>query len=179
MRTPGRCLYQPSNVDQVPTEDEYQAIARQFGLFLRRAYHFHQDLQLHADGPHLERAAYLTLSRIATDGPVRLSALANGLCVDPSTISRQVAALEAAGLVCRTRDLSDRRASLVAVTDKGVEVCAHHRDKWLAALRELLVDWTPAERQEFARLFARLNEAIAGNSSLIGHGERGPERENA
>ena len=57
MRTPGRCLYQPSNVDQVPTEDEYQAIARQFGLFLRRAYHFHQDLQLHADGPHLERAA--------------------------------------------------------------------------------------------------------------------------
>jgi hypothetical protein len=34
---------------------------------------------------------------------------------------------------------------------------------WLAGLRELLADWTGAERQEFARLFARLNEAMQRN----------------
>jgi len=160
-------------------EDELQAIVRQFGLFFRRAYRFYQGLHLHDEGPHLERAAYQALSRIASDGPVRLSALAQDLCVDLSTVSRQVATLESAGLVRRTPDLSDRRASLIEATQTGAEVFARHRDKWLAALRDLLADWTPAERQEFARLFARLNDAIAGTAPGVGHGERGTGQESA
>jgi DNA-binding MarR family transcriptional regulator len=106
------------------------------------------------------------LGRVTTGGPGRLSALAGDLCVDLSTVSRQVAALEAAGLVRRTTDPTDRRASLVEATETGAEVYARNREKWLAALRKLLGDWTAGERQEFARLFARLNDAMETNNAM-------------
>ncbi len=143
------------------SDDEYQAIGRQLGLFFRRADRFHQSIQLDACGRPLERAAYGVLARIVSGEPAaRLSALAADLCVDLSTVSRQVAALEAAGLVRRTPDPTDRRASLIEATETGAEVFARNREKWLGALRGLLADWTLAERQEFARLFARLNDAM-------------------
>ena len=147
-------------------DDEIMAIGRQLGLFFRRAERFHQGIQLDAGGRPLERAAYGVLGRIATGGPGRLSTLAGDLCVDLSTVSRQVAALEAAGLVRRATDPTDRRASLIETTETGAEVYARNREKWLAALRTLVADWTPAERQEFARLFARLNDAMEPHNAM-------------
>src|SRR4051794_41032701 len=145
------------------TDDECLAIGRQFGLFFRRAERFYHGIHLDVAGRPLERAAYGLLGRIASGGPERLSQLATSMCVDLSTVSRQVAALEAAGLVRRTPDPTDRRASLIEATDTGAEVFAQNREKWLGALRNLLCDWTAAERQEFARLFARLNQAMDTN----------------
>jgi DNA-binding MarR family transcriptional regulator len=147
------------------TDDEYLAIGRQFGRFFRRAERFHQSINLDVAGRPLERAAYGLLGRIAGGGPARLSVLATDMSVDLSTVSRQVAALEAAGLVRRTPDPTDRRASLIEATETGADVFVHNRSKWLAALRELLGDWTSAERQEFARLFARLNEAMENGTT--------------
>ncbi|GII21404.1 MarR family transcriptional regulator [Planosporangium mesophilum] len=146
------------------TDDEYIAIGQQFGLFFRRAERLYQAAHLDAPGPSLERAAYGVLARIAGGGPQRLSTLASGLCVDPSTVSRQVAALEAAALVRRTQDPTDRRASLIEATATGMDVFVAHRNTWLGALKGLLADWTSAERREFARLFARLTEAMEKNS---------------
>jgi DNA-binding MarR family transcriptional regulator len=142
-------------------DDEYVAIGRQFGLFFRRADRFYQSLRATSDQPHLDRATYHVLGRIAGGGPARLSTLADDLTVDLSTVSRQVAALETAGLVRRTRDPDDRRASLIEATGAGSALFQRLRANWLAALRELMADWTPDERQEFARLFTRLNEAFA------------------
>src|SRR3954451_13952032 len=147
----------------VDDQDDIIAIGRQIGLFFRRAERFHHDVHLDHAGKPLERAAYGVLGRIASGGPERLSTLAKDICVDLSTISRQVAALEAAGLVRRTPDPGDRRASLIEATQTGAEVFAQNREKWLGALRDLLCDWTAAERQEFARLFARLNQAMDTN----------------
>jgi DNA-binding MarR family transcriptional regulator len=144
-------------------DDEILAIGREIGLFFRRAERFHHAMHLGHAGRPLERAAYGVLARIASGGPERLSTLAKDLCVDLSTVSRQVAALEAVGLVRRTPDPSDRRASLIEATETGAEVFARNRQKWLGALGELLSDWTAAERQEFARLFARLNDAMDTN----------------
>lgn len=160
--------------------DEYVGIGREFGRFMRSMHHFQQTLHAHVPDRHLDRAAYMILGRIAGGGPVRLSALAGELCVDPSTVSRQVAALEAAGLLVRTPDPKDRRASLIAASPAGAEVFASNRARWIGALRELLADWTPAERREFARLFARLNEAIlarAPASGSAGAGTGGTGRE--
>jgi DNA-binding MarR family transcriptional regulator len=142
-------------------DDEYMQIGRQFGLFLRRADRFYCDLK-GAQGFGLDRAGYMLLGRIVTGGPARLSVLAEDLAVDLSTVSRQVAALEAAGLVARTTDLADRRASVIQATEDGTETYQRNKTIWLTALKELLEDWTPAERTEFARLFARFNEAMAG-----------------
>jgi DNA-binding MarR family transcriptional regulator len=93
-----------------------------------------------------------------------LSVLAEDMGLDLSTISRQVAALEGASLVARTTDAADRRASVIAATELGDQVFTRNRDIWQAALRELLADWTPTERSEFARLFGRLNESIAAHA---------------
>jgi DNA-binding MarR family transcriptional regulator len=148
-----------------PDTDEYAAIGRHLGSFFRRADRFYHSIEFDPPARPLERAAYYLLGRIASTGPVRLSVLAHEQCLDLSTVSRQVAALEAAGLVRRTQDPSDRRASLIGATESGAEVFARNRDKWLAALKELVGDWTPAERREFARLFGRLNDAIMTRSA--------------
>ena len=141
--------------------DDYVEIGRQFGIFLRRADRYYASLKAPPDGLDLERGAYLLLSRIAGGGPARLSALADDVSLDLSTVSRQVGALEAAGLVARAPDPTDRRAVLIKATPTGHEVFARNQELWQSALRDLLADWTPRERTEFTRLFARLNETIA------------------
>jgi len=143
------------------TDDAYAEIGRQFGVFLRRADRFYADLRLGPDGLDLDRSAYLLLGRVVAVGPTRLSALADGLSLDLSTISRQVHALEAAELVGRTTESTDRRASLIAATDRGREIFERNRAVQQAALRDLLSDWTDAERDEFARLLTRFNDTIA------------------
>ena len=50
----------------------------------------------------------------------------------------------------------------------GHEVLGRNRERWHAALRELLADWNPAERAEFARLFGRFNEAMARREKETG-----------
>ena len=144
--------------------DDYVQIARQFGLFLRRADRFSVELKSEHAGLDLDRAAYSLLGRIVMDGPARLSVLADDTSLDLSTVSRQVASLEAARFVARTTDTADRRASVIAATDEGSEVYLRNREVWLAALRDLLADWSPEERSEFARLFTRLNDTIAAQA---------------
>jgi DNA-binding MarR family transcriptional regulator len=123
---------------------------------------FYQRLALE---PALDRAVHLLLVRIVTGGPARLSALAEDQMLDLSTVSRQIAVLESAGYVSRTPDPADRRASVIAATEVGAEVFRRNRVVWLAAIRDLFSDWTPAERAEFARLLGRLNESIATRAS--------------
>ncbi|MER7275770.1 MarR family transcriptional regulator [Dactylosporangium sp. NPDC000244] len=142
-------------------DSEHAAIGRQVGRFIRLSERLFATLKWNDAGRGLERPAYVLLSRIAVDGPFRLSALAAEVSLDLSTVSRQVAALESAGLIGRAQDPSDKRASLVEVTDLGREVFAENRDRWLSIWRELLADWTPEQRAEFAALFTRLNESIA------------------
>ncbi|MEV6923621.1 MarR family transcriptional regulator [Dactylosporangium sp. NPDC051485] len=142
-------------------DDEHAAIGRQVGRFIRLSERLFATLKWNEAGRGLERPAYVLLSRVAVDGPFRLSALATDVSLDLSTVSRQVAALESAGLVRRFQDPSDKRASLVEVTDVGREVFAENRDRWLAIWRELLAEWEPRQRQEFAALFTRLNESIS------------------
>jgi DNA-binding MarR family transcriptional regulator len=142
-------------------DDAYAKIGRQFGVFLRRADRFYADLRLGPDGLDLDRAAYLLLGSIVASGPTRLSTLAEGLRLDLSTVSRQVHTLEAAGLVVRTTESTDRRASRIAASDRGREIYHRNRAVQQAALRDLLSDWTNAERDEFARLLTRFNDTIA------------------
>jgi DNA-binding MarR family transcriptional regulator len=144
----------------VEDDDEYGPIAREVGLFLRR---WLRTFDKRADSSGLDRTAYMLLGRISTDGPARLSRLAGDMCVDLSVVSRQVAALEAAGLVKREHDPADRRASVITTTDLGADYFNRKREHFRALLRTLLADWTPAERAEFARLMGRFNGAMAAH----------------
>ncbi|WP_432984940.1 MarR family winged helix-turn-helix transcriptional regulator [Dactylosporangium sp. CA-233914] len=146
---------------QTAEDSEHAAIGRQVGRFIRLSERLFATLKWTEAGRGLERPAYVLLNRIAVDGPFRLSALAVEVSLDLSTVSRQVTALESAGLVARLPDPSDKRASLVEVTDLGREVFAENRERWLVIWQELLAGWAPDERRLFAELFTRLNASIA------------------
>jgi DNA-binding MarR family transcriptional regulator len=143
-------------------DSAYATIAHELGMFMRRAMRMH-DRRNDPHGYGLDRAAYHLLGRLVTEGPKRLSTLAADMCVDLSVVSRQVAALEVAGLVTRTADPVDRRASLIAATDTGLKLFQRKREQFVALLREVLADWTPEERAELAHLMGRFNGAMAAH----------------
>ncbi len=71
-------------------------------------------------------SGYLLISRLAVDGPIRSSDLAEKVQADPSTVSRQVAALVRDGYVERRADPMDGRASLLVITERGRQFHAEH-----------------------------------------------------
>jgi DNA-binding MarR family transcriptional regulator len=70
-------------------------------------------------GSGLTPSQLSALGVIARQGPIRLSELAEIESVNPTMLSRVVAALDEAGLVRRRTDPEDRRAGLLEVTANG------------------------------------------------------------
>lgn len=79
-------------------------------------------------------AQWRTLSILRNDGPLRLGALATASRVTQPGMTRLVGQLADAGLVTRTADADDSRATVVAVTDDGLRAL----DAWLVQLRDAL-----------------------------------------
>ena len=145
-------------------------IERQLTLLLRRVQHMHA--MAAPDGAEVDRSGYGILSRIADAGPQRLSALAVTFGLDPSTITRQVQALEASGLLRRTPDPRDRRASLLELTDAGHDLLASLRHRRIEALRGAMATWSPDEQHTFGRLLQDFNDAV-GRTVVTGNGTNG------
>jgi DNA-binding MarR family transcriptional regulator len=100
------------------------------------------------------------LSWLADEGPVRASAMVERFNIDKGAISRQLQHLDELGLVVRTPDPADGRASLVAASDdarRRLADVAEHRRKWLD---EQLGDWSAEELERFATTLERYNRAL-------------------
>lgn len=78
------------------------------------------------------------LLTIAADGPRRVGTLADDLGVNQSNASRIVDRLVSQGLVHRTRDREDGRASLVDLTREGHDVLDAVGEHRLAALLDVV-----------------------------------------
>jgi DNA-binding MarR family transcriptional regulator len=72
-----------------------------------------------ARGSGLTSSQLSALGVVARQGPLRLSELSEIESVNPTMLSRVVAALDDAGLVRRRPDPEDRRAGLLEVTANG------------------------------------------------------------
>ncbi len=110
----------------------------------------------------LERSAYLILRLLASDatGSQSVNEIAERLRLDASTVTRQVIAIEAVGLVTRRRDPDDGRSTIVEPTPSGLAALASTRATRAAVYDEVLADWSPQDRRELARLLARLNHSL-------------------
>lgn len=115
----------------------------------------------------VDPSSAMVLSRLEDLGPVRLSALAQVLCLDISTVSRQVPVLERHGWVTRHRDPEDQRAQLFDLTDAGRAVLAEVRRSRVDVLRRLLPDWTEKELAAFAAQLHRFNTDVTTNRQAI------------
>ncbi|MGO1318326.1 MAG: MarR family winged helix-turn-helix transcriptional regulator [Cellulomonadaceae bacterium] len=90
------------------------------------------------------------------DGPRRLSDVATALDVAPRSVTAKVDAAEAAGLVRRRPDPSDRRATLVELSDAGRTALGAARRARGVRAQSLLVDLDAAEQRELLRLLTKI-----------------------
>jgi DNA-binding MarR family transcriptional regulator len=132
---------------------------------LFRIFRGSQGTRLHrlasrAAGVELDRAGFGALVALG-DEHMRLSDLATRQGLDISTVSRRVAQLEAGGLVERTADPADRRASVVSLTERGREVVASISELRRELLESVVADWPERDRREFARLLGRFAEDMS------------------
>jgi DNA-binding MarR family transcriptional regulator len=121
----------------------------------------------HASQHAVDASGAAILARLDELGPCRLSTLAGVLCLDISTVSRQVPALERSGWVARERDPEDHRAQLLDLTAEGRTVLADVRRSRADVLARLLPDWTEDELTAFAAQLHRFNHDVTSNRSAV------------
>ena len=108
----------------------------------------------------LDRAAYVILRRLQADGPLNVSALADALNLDGSTVTRQLTTLENDGLIERRRDPSDGRGTVVEATSKGLTQVDAVSEARRELYRQCLADYSEADREELATTLERFNGAL-------------------
>jgi len=135
-----------------------QQIEQQMTVLLRRVQRIH--LSTSSGEVSLERSSYGIMCKLADEGPQRLGALATAFGLDPSTITRQVQALEEADLAVRETDPTDRRASILDLTDNGREILDRTRSYRRERLFQAMGDWADDERTQFGRLLEKFNHAL-------------------
>ena len=134
----------------------YDVVERELGVIYRRAAATSRAMSREVH-PDLEPSAYGLLVRIDDLPSIRLTDLAAYFGVNKSSVSRQVAQLEQLGLVGRTGDPSDRRASGLTLTTDGKSRLEAARAARRARLRGLLGTWADADVAELGQLLQRYN----------------------
>ena len=92
-----------------------------------------------------------------------LGALAARESVQPPSMTRIVAALEALGHVARVVDPADRRVARVTLTDSGRDVLQRSRSLKNAFLADQLRRLSPGERHGVGELTVLLERLVAGD----------------
>ncbi len=103
------------------------------------------------------------LAHLYRSGPGTPSAMAAALHVQPQSLTRTLAALQADGYVTRRRDEADGRQYRIELTRSGFEAMARdvdHRDAWL---RERMATELNDTEREVLRLAATLLDRLAGD----------------
>jgi DNA-binding MarR family transcriptional regulator len=108
----------------------------------------------------LDRAAYVILRRLQSDGPLNVSALADALNLDGSTVTRQLTTLENDGLIERRRDPADGRGTVVDATPKGLAQVDAVAEARRMLYQQVLSDYSPADREQLAATLERFNGAL-------------------
>ncbi|WP_226363805.1 MarR family winged helix-turn-helix transcriptional regulator [Pseudonocardia abyssalis] len=96
------------------------------------------------------------LGTLLRAGPLRLGDLADALRIAPRSATEVVDALEGGGLVERGPDPADRRATLVAPTERGREVGDAIRAARAAEAESVFRPLSEADRAHLARILRTL-----------------------
>jgi DNA-binding MarR family transcriptional regulator len=124
----------------------------------------------------VDRAAIMLIKQLVILGPSRSSALAAAVHSDPSTVSRQTAALVRDGLVERRADPDDGRASVLVPTEAGLKLLEEQRKRIGLALARVVRQWPHEDVDEFVELLERFAVDHAVNLSALINECAGPVR---
>ncbi|MFL6022325.1 MAG: MarR family winged helix-turn-helix transcriptional regulator [Marmoricola sp.] len=111
--------------------------------------------------PALNATAYPLLVTLNEFGPHRAADLADLFALDKGAVSRVVHQLVELGLIERTPDPKDGRASILQVTEKARAKMAELADRRREEFGERLADWEPESIVDLARGLAKFNSAIS------------------
>lgn len=111
-------------------------------------------------GSAQDKSVIALLAHLQSVGPLRAADLAEHACLDPSTVSRHLRALEADGLLVRTPDPDDGRATQLQVTTKGQQIVEETRAQRLAMIGDALEGWSERDVATLTRLTRRLAESM-------------------
>ncbi|MQY14850.1 hypothetical protein SRB5_50260 [Streptomyces sp. RB5] len=162
----------PTTSDTAPqlgTAEVLDALQHQVAVFARRA----EQTRLGGLGQvrnSMDRAAYLLLNRLEQEGPMGVKALAAGMGIDSSTVTRQVAPLVDSGLVTRASHPEDGRAVVLQLSPRGLARLAEVRSSRQELMAVLTEDWSQEEREQFTGLLERFNSRVSGMVSQFGGG---------
>jgi DNA-binding MarR family transcriptional regulator len=122
----------------------------------------HHVLHLFADAGRSHRLSQQQVELICAvivKGTIGMTELGSVLHVEKSSLSNLVDRLEQRGLVSRTRDPHDRRATRVSLTDEGTTVAVQTYDDVIARLRLQFDHLLPADQQRLAAVARELTQA--------------------
>ncbi|MBB6421189.1 DNA-binding MarR family transcriptional regulator [Streptomyces sp. AK010] len=134
------------------TDDAVETIQREMTVFARRARAAAGRMH-----PELSLVSYTLLGHLEEVGGCRATDLAAHYALDKSTVSRQVTALERAGLIERRPDPADQRVQVLHLTWAGRHILAQVTESRRAAFRERLTDWPAEDLSRFAEYLVRYN----------------------
>ncbi|TVY05667.1 MarR family winged helix-turn-helix transcriptional regulator [Paenibacillus cremeus] len=137
-------------------ERSFEVIELELAVMVRRL-----TAMSYAKKYELDRAAFLILHQISTQGPAGVKALSEDFRIDISTVSRQVAALIQKGYAQKVPDPLDKRAFFVEPTELGKTKLGEFRKAGSARLKEMTKEWTDEECRMFGQLLHKLNRAAA------------------
>ncbi|CAI7978933.1 MarR family winged helix-turn-helix transcriptional regulator [Parafrankia sp. BMG5.11] len=101
-------------------------------------------------------AHYALLAALDEFGPASQATLARRAALDRADTAGLLTDLRTRGLVERTPDATDRRRTVITLTDEGT-THLHHLDAVTAAIGDdLLAGLPPADRHQFTALLTRL-----------------------
>jgi DNA-binding MarR family transcriptional regulator len=138
--------------------DALDVVETEMALLQRALERLARHSAIHRD---LDRASYLAARTLEATGPISLKRLAARLGVDASTMTRQIATMEGAGLLHRYVDPDDGRVSLVELSSTGRRKMRTVRRARRERIRDLFAGWSKREQLEFGRLLGRFNDAVS------------------
>jgi DNA-binding MarR family transcriptional regulator len=140
--------------DGVTADTAVEIIQREMTAFARRARASAERMH-----PQLSLVSYTLLGHLQEVGGCRATDLAAHYSLDKSTVSRQVTALDRAGLIERRLDPEDHRVHVLHLTPVGTAVLALVTRSRRALFRERLSGWPEEDLARFASYMVRYNAA--------------------
>ncbi|MEU6352214.1 MarR family transcriptional regulator [Streptomyces sp. NPDC047072] len=124
-----------------------------------------RQLQQEAGMPHLYYSILSTLSE-APERRLRMTDLAEGLKITRPRLTYAVARLEKDGLVGRESCKWDKRGSVAALTDAGMEVLERAAPGHVETVRTALFDrLTPEQVGQLEEIFKQVGEGLQGEDT--------------
>ena len=141
--------------------DALGGLEREVGILIRRVRRIIGD-RARAVHPDLLPSSYLMLTWLIEEGPVRASVMAGTFHIDKGAVSRQLSHLVDLGLVDRSQDPEDGRASLVSASDEARRLLDNVVAEQRRHFDERLGDWSAEDLDGFVSLLGRYNTALGG-----------------